>query len=196
MDKANKTRLHILNKAFELIYINGYQATSIDKIIETTQVTKGAFYYHFKDKETMGLAMIDDVLLPRLKRILIEPLSNSGKPLDRIYRSIKANLLKDIDFNPKYGCPMNNLVQEMSPINSNFKIKLRKVLNHWKDGLVIVLSEAQQTGQIKKELDVASVADFIIVSYEGLRATGKLEDNMSLYQSYLHQLSFYLKSLK
>ncbi len=48
MKKAEVTRLNILQKAFELIYVNGYQTTSIDQIIATTQVTKGAFFYHFK----------------------------------------------------------------------------------------------------------------------------------------------------
>ena len=195
MDKAKNTRLHILNKSFELIYVNGYQATSIDKIIETTQVTKGAFYYHFKDKETMGLAMIDDVLLPRLNRILINPLNKEGKPLDRIYNSIKANLIVDKDFDPRFGCPMNNLIQEMSPLNTNFKLKLRKVIGHWRAALIKVLDEAKKSGHLNPKTEVTDIANFIIVGYEGLRATGKLEDNMSLYKSYLKQLKFYLDNL-
>ncbi|GAA6766408.1 hypothetical protein AAFH68_23500 [Flavobacterium sp. CGRL1] len=50
MSKAVNTRLTILHKAFELIYTKGYQTTSVDEIIATTQVTKGAFYYHLKIK--------------------------------------------------------------------------------------------------------------------------------------------------
>ena len=196
MGKAQHTRLHILNKSFELIYINGYQSTSVDKIIETTQVTKGAFYYHFRDKEDMGLAMIDDVLLPRLNRILIDPLDKRGRPLDRIYNSIKENLIKGKDFDPRFGCPMNNLIQEMSPLNHNFKTKLKKVINHWREALVRVLTEAKDAGHIHPNLEVTDIANFIIVGYEGLRATGKLEDTMSLYQSYLNQLKFYLSSLE
>ena len=43
MSKAAATRLTILQKAFELVYANGYQATSIDDILIKTAVTKGAF---------------------------------------------------------------------------------------------------------------------------------------------------------
>jgi hypothetical protein len=43
MKKSAATRLMILQKAFELIYAKGYQTTSIDDIIATTKVTKGAF---------------------------------------------------------------------------------------------------------------------------------------------------------
>lgn len=43
MNKAESTRLTILEKAFKLIYEKGYQTTSIDDILATTKVTKGAF---------------------------------------------------------------------------------------------------------------------------------------------------------
>jgi TetR/AcrR family transcriptional regulator, transcriptional repressor for nem operon len=64
MSKATATRLNLLQKAFELIYTKGYQTTSIDDILATTQVTKGAFYYHFKTKDDMGLAIIHEILKP------------------------------------------------------------------------------------------------------------------------------------
>ncbi len=33
------------------------------------------------------------------------------------------------------GCPLNNLVQEMSPIDSGFKRRLQRALNLWIDGI-------------------------------------------------------------
>jgi AcrR family transcriptional regulator len=66
MKKSAATRLMILEKAFELIYAKGYQTTSIDDIIATTKVTKGAFYYHFKTKDEMGLAIINELVKPQL----------------------------------------------------------------------------------------------------------------------------------
>src|SRR5688572_23344155 len=85
MKKAEATRLTILRKALELIYVKGYQTTSIDDIIATTQVTKGAFYYHFKTKDEMGLAIINEILKPTLTSNFIEPLQNEQNPLDAIY---------------------------------------------------------------------------------------------------------------
>ncbi|MCD8540676.1 MAG: TetR/AcrR family transcriptional regulator [Leadbetterella sp.] len=57
MKKAEVTRLTILQKAFELIYVKGYQASSVDDILATTQVTKGAFYYHSKIKMKWALPL-------------------------------------------------------------------------------------------------------------------------------------------
>ncbi|MEM8908203.1 MAG: TetR/AcrR family transcriptional regulator, partial [Bacteroidota bacterium] len=127
MNKAESTRLELLNKAFELIYQQGYQATSVDKILNTTQVTKGAFYYHFKNKEEMGLAMIKEVVAPRLHRLLIAPLEKEEEDAATlIYQTIADNLLYNNDFDIRYGCPINNLVQEMSPVNQAFQKSLQQ----------------------------------------------------------------------
>jgi TetR/AcrR family transcriptional regulator, transcriptional repressor for nem operon len=51
MKKSAITRQMLLQNAFQLIYVKGYQSTSIDDIIATTHVTKGAFFHHFQNKE-------------------------------------------------------------------------------------------------------------------------------------------------
>ena len=196
MNKASSTRMHILEQSFGLIYKNGYQATSIDKIIDTTQLTKGAFYYHFKTKEEMGIAMIKEVVAPRLNKLLIAPIKNSADPLERIYQTIKKNLIEDTDFDIQYGCPINNLIQEMSPIKENFKMTLQKVIEDWKKAIVKELENGKKTGVVNKEIDSNAVAEFIIVSYEGLRGTGKVYQNFKLYESYIKQLKFYLNALR
>jgi AcrR family transcriptional regulator len=94
MKKSAATRLMILQKAFELIYAKGYQTTSIDDIIATTKVTKGAFYYHFKTKDEMGLAIINELLKPQLTAGFIEPLQNNENPLEAIYQLMQHLLLR------------------------------------------------------------------------------------------------------
>lgn len=85
MKKSEATRLNILRKAFELIYEKGYQTTSVDEIIATTQVTKGAFYYHFKTKDEMGLAIINELMRSSFQDTFIDPFQVSENPLDTIY---------------------------------------------------------------------------------------------------------------
>jgi len=74
MKKSETTRKDILTKAFQLIYARGYQATSVDDILATTRVTKGAFYYHFKNKDEMATAIIEEIIKPTMISSFIEPL--------------------------------------------------------------------------------------------------------------------------
>src|ERR1044072_5954272 len=105
MKKAEATRLSILQKSFELIYVKGYQTTSIDDILATTQVTKGAFYYHFKNKDEMGVAIINELLKPTLNAGFITPLQTGENPLIAIYQLMHYLLMEDEFLRVEYGCP-------------------------------------------------------------------------------------------
>ncbi|UWY27255.1 TetR/AcrR family transcriptional regulator [Flavobacterium sp. TR2] len=49
----------ILEKTFALFHKQGYNATGINQIIEEAQVAKASFYYHFKSKEDLCVAFLE-----------------------------------------------------------------------------------------------------------------------------------------
>lgn len=194
MKKAEITRQYILEKAFEMIYVNGYQATSIDKIIETTNVTKGAFFYHFKNKEEMGLAMIKEVISPRFEKALIDPIRDTDNAPGKIHEAISAFMMGISDIQIRNGCPTNNLIQEMAPLNEKFKLALKGILEKWKAVIEDALKRAADIGKIKNHA-FDEVATFIVCSYEGTRGIGKIHQSKDFYQAYLNQLKTYLDAL-
>ena len=195
MTKAARTRTHILEKAFDLIYRNGYQSTSIDKIIEQTQVTKGAFYYHFKNKDEMGIAIIREVIQPTLTRGLLNPMQYADNPIEGIYTAIEQKILNDENYYVDNGCPTNNLVQEMSAVNPKFYQALRTVLDNWMRTIEQALEAGKAAGFVRSEVDSPVVAAFIVSGYEGMKGVGKIYGK-DLYRSYLSQLKVYLDTLK
>lgn len=196
MGKASETRLTILEKAFELIYINGYQATSIDEILATTKVTKGAFYYHFKNKEEMGLAIINEMMQQTMGKMLLEPLANSSEPLQAIYEMMEYLLIQAPHLQIKYGCPTNNLIQEMSPLNESFSQALAQIMNEVLEATKNAIENAKNLGQVRADINSEQVAIFISSSYAGIRNLGKLYQNPLHYHLYLSELKAYLNSLK
>ncbi|MBI6118624.1 TetR/AcrR family transcriptional regulator [Salegentibacter maritimus] len=196
MKKSQITRLTILNKAFDLIYSNGYRASSIDEIIGTTKVTKGAFYYHFKNKEEMGIAIIDEILKPRLSNKFVELLENKNSPAESIYSLIRYLLMEDDLLKVELGCPASNLIQEMTPWNNSFSIALNNLVNQWLHLLIATLEKGQKNETINKGVDANSVANFILSGYWGARNLGKLEKSDKPYKAYLKELKMYLKALE
>jgi AcrR family transcriptional regulator len=194
MTKAETTRLGILQKSFELIYQKGYQATSIDDILVNSPVTKGAFFYHFKNKEEMGLAMIQEIMYPGMVNMMIKPLINATTAADEIYLMM-SNLLKAPFFQVKYGCPAVNLVEEMAPLNTEFNKALAKLMMQWQQAIEASISNGQQTGNIRNDVDAKHVACFITAGYSGIRNMGKLL-GPSCYNAYLHELKNYLNQLQ
>ena len=196
MRKADATRLLILQKAFELIYVKGYQTTSIDDIIATTQVTKGAFYYHFKTKDAMGLAIINEILKPTLTNSFIEPLQNEQNPLDAIYNLMDNLLMKNDFLKVEYGCPASNFTQEMTPWNADFNNALNELTKQWTKAMTASIERGKRNGIIRQDVNAKQVTMFVMSGYWGIRNFGKLENSKKAYVPYLKQLEIYLDGLK
>ncbi len=196
MKKASKTRLTILEKAFDIIYKKGYQTTSIDEIIATTKVTKGAFYYHFKTKDEMGLAIINEIVKPTIQKAFIAPMQNSKNPVEDIYTMTKGLLLENPYLKIEYGCPTGNFVQEMTPWNTEFSKALNKIVVEWQLALENSIQNGIDEKTVRDNVNVKQAAHFIMSSYWGIRHFGKVYNNPDCYHTYLEELKLYLNNLK
>lgn len=195
MTKASATRHTILEKAFEIIYTKGYQTTSIDEIIATTKVTKGAFYYHFKTKDEMGLAIINEIVKPTMQDAFIKPLQDAKNPIKEIYDMTKALLFENPFLKLEYGCPAGNLTQEMTPWNVEFGNALSELILEWQQTIENCIKSAKANGTVRKNVNPQQVAYFIMSSYWGIRNFGKVYNSSDCYHSYLKELKMYLNSL-
>lgn len=196
MKKSEATRQNILQKAFELIYTNGYQTTSVDEIIATTQVTKGAFYYHFKTKDEMGLAIINERMRPTFKNTFIEPFQNDVDPLDTIYNLMHHLLMENEDLKVEYGCPASNFTQEMAPWNIEFTKALNELSLEWKKAMIDAIEKGKENGKIKSDINAKEITVFVMSGYWGVRNLGKLENSKGVYLIYLKGLKSYFDTLK
>jgi TetR/AcrR family transcriptional repressor of nem operon len=196
MKKAAATRLAILQKAFELIYVKGYQMTSIDDILATTEVTKGAFYYHFKNKDEMGIAIINELLKPTLINNFIEPLQKEEDPVKAIYDLMYHLLIKHPFLKVEYGCPAGNFTQEMTPWNADFSNVLNELTQQWSKVMTAAIVTGKVKGYVRKDVNAKQVTLFVLSGYWGVRNFGKLENSYKAYLPYLRELKSYLSGLK
>ena len=194
MSKGQLTRLNILSKAFELVYRNGYQTTSVDEIIASTSVTKGAFYHHFKNKDEMGIALIKEVLYPAMNKAMVKPLLSSKDAVKDLYEIMEGLLIHNSFFNVKYGCPAVNLIEEMAAINPNFNKALAEIIISWQKAIGVSIENSISNNTIRNDVKADQVATFIISGYSGVRNTGKILGS-NAYKIYLKELRNYLKTL-
>jgi TetR/AcrR family transcriptional repressor of nem operon len=184
----------ILEKAFELVYRQGYQATSIDEIIARTAVTKGALFYHFKNKEEMGLAIINEVLYPGMAPYMKAALTRTGDIRTDLYTMMK-NLLQDTRFFiVEYGCPAVNLIDEMAPLNGAFRKALIRIVEEWQDAIKAAIVKAQAGGSLDAAHDAKAIALYITAGYSGARNMGKMF-GAKAYTTFLKMFKNYVDSL-
>ncbi len=78
---AQKTRDAILDAAEKVFYARGVSRTSMEQIAASARVTRGAVYWHFKDKLELCVAMSDRVFLPHEDMLTQMVAQNSTTPL-------------------------------------------------------------------------------------------------------------------
>lgn len=64
-EDAAKTREEVLSAAADVFYENGVSGSSLEKIAQRAGVTRGAIYWHFKDKAEVLTALHKEIRLPQ-----------------------------------------------------------------------------------------------------------------------------------
>lgn len=127
---------------------------------------------------------------------MMETLAQSANPLDSIYTMFKNLLLLNPYMQVKYGCPANNFMQELAPVNSSFNAALLKLVEEWHSGLENAIKAAKAKGLVRKNVNPKQVAYFVMSGYGGIRNLGKVYNNTNCYKAYLKELKNYLHSLQ
>ncbi len=184
-------REKLLQAAFDEIYQNGYSATSVDKILKKAKMNKGSMYHFFKSKKALALGVIEEKLSLHIK--------NKYEPLIKIEKNIVDELVKVLKdregFDFVNGCKLNNMVQELSPIDNDFKIALEKIYNEFENIFEKILDNAVLAGELKHG-DTKALSIFTVASFEGCLATAKKSQDGAVYQTCISQLELFLTTLK
>ncbi len=190
--QPDKTRRALLESAMREMHRNGFQGASLDRILEGTGVTKGALYHHFPNKLALGYAVVDEMIAPMLLNQWVGPLQEFDNPIDGLQDGV-ARVMETMpeDF-IKLGCPLNNLIQEMAPIDEGFRIRLEAVLDKWRDGIASRLRHGQEKGHVRTDLDPDAMAAFLVAALEGMAGTAKSAQDREVAMA---MLNVYVKTL-
>lgn len=190
------TRGKLLQAAFEEIYRRGFQGASLDAILAKAGVTKGALYHHFPDKAALGYAVVDEVVTGLLLERwgLREP--PTGDPLtalQRIVRRRAANLTAE---EVKLGCPLNNMAQEMSPLDERFRRRVNATFDTWRNGVARALERGQADRTVRRDVDAKRVASFVVAAAEGSYGLAKSAQSLPMLRANLEILGAFLENLR
>jgi TetR/AcrR family transcriptional repressor of nem operon len=190
-----ESRKAILQVAFIEVLTKGFQGVSVDDIVKKMPYTKGAFYHHFPTKLDLGYALVEDVISPMIIERWIEPIKKYENPIEGILSQLHL-LIGDVDLKLlRLGCPLNNLVQEMSPVDRGFKIRLEKALRLWVDEMNLQLQRGKKHGYLKKAVRTKDAAYFVVMAHEGFYGTIKGINDKVVYTALLNSLKLYLQAI-
>lgn len=168
--KAQVTREKILKAANDLFYLQGYNATGLDRIIAEAGVAKGNFYHHFKNKEELATAVLEwhrDLAFREIEldQILAEP--SPLKALLELVTRMTGRMMCDSDVCRVRGCFFGNFALELSTGSEAVRLKVKTVFDGVRELIRDLVGKGQAVGEIRPELDPAGTAGTILSLMEG-----------------------------
>jgi AcrR family transcriptional regulator len=82
---AADTRQGLVDAAHKLFTRRGYRSGSLDEVCTRAGVTKGALYHHFKNKEDLFLAVLDDI-----EKDLVRAGAAASQPTGDVWDQLRA----------------------------------------------------------------------------------------------------------
>lgn len=190
------TRSALLQAAFEEIYAAGFRAASLESILARTGVTKGALYHHFPNKQALGHAVVEEVLLPRAIEDWGPLLDDSRNPVDALIEIFTAEKTGRLAERLRMGCPVNNLVQEMAGLDEGFRARLAAFQQRWIRAIEKALLRGIEAGQVRGDVAARQAATLIVAGYEGCAGIAKCHRDAALYAGCVDSIIEYLEGLR
>ena len=176
-----------------LIHVHGYNAMALDDVLRESGVGKGNFYYHFKSKEDLGHAILDQIVDGFLERTLAPCFADpDGAPLGQIRCFLDRVLEAQRERNCVGGCVMGNLASELSDVHEGFRTRLATLFTAWQARLASALDSARRRGELAAGSDPETVARFVVASLEGAILLAKVSKDIRVMEQCVAELKRYL----
>jgi TetR/AcrR family transcriptional regulator, transcriptional repressor for nem operon len=130
-DHKQRTSQRILNVASSLFRKRGYDATGVDAVMASADLTAGAFYAHFRSKEDLLARSLESGFCESGARWSRRLANIHGR--DWVRKFAAAYLSRAHRDNPEVGCPMPALAAEIAriggPSRAVFEQRLRGLID-------------------------------------------------------------------
>ena len=199
MEKNLKSRVTINRlcyKGLDIFSKKGYYNTNLNDILKELELSKGAFYHHFKSKEDFFIHIVQSLIVQKVYALLIEPLNTHEDPMPVILDSIEKALEPNKSNEMVYGFMLADFLTEFSKRNEEISRYLKDAVQMWEVNLVSLLKKGKVDGYIARHLDCEGVAAYIIASFLGIRTLMADKNARQAKYLYLQQLKQYFGSLK
>lgn len=193
--KTEATRKLILEKAFKQFYKKGFNPTSVNEIMNTTGLSKGAFYHNFKNKKELGVQVVKTELHSMIYQAMIVPLYAQGE-VKTILKTTFLNEFQSFTSDEKLmGCPLNNLINEIGGAPNLLNEALKSLMDTWIDAVIQLIESGNKDGSINLKTNARQASIYLISSFEGMRGIRKIYTDDKNWNAYRAALEDYINKL-
>ncbi len=199
---AKNGRERIINSSFELFLKQGYEATSLQNIMDATSMSKGAIYHHFTSKRMIYLATLDEYYFKIIKFAFPKDDHLTFEERIKIRCRFFARLFHTIEKIGDGGTdfPIRSffLYQLKSECDKNIRKQIKKSMTLYRKSVLELVKTAVKKKELLSTCSVDIIALQIMSMVEGIaihHTTLKKGSEAFLIQKYDEVIGTYIKML-
>lgn len=164
-----------LEKAMQAFWAKGYEATSVQDLVDCMGINRGSLYDTFGDKHQLFLEALDQYGTGALLRT--DVLRQDGDAREILSRFMYVFMQKQVMDPKRRGCFMTNAAVELCSRDDECAERVRVFFEDMEDALKELISRGQRDGTFKTKRNPASLAAFFVGVMQGMRVVGKVNPN-------------------
>lgn len=190
-DKSTRDRL--VEAALHLFWLQGYAATGIAQILGQARANAGSFYYLFKTKEELLLAVLDLYVLS-LEPVVVRPVSERhADPIDRIFGLLAFYRHNLVATECTYGCPIGRLALEIPGERRRVHKRLADNFDGWSAAVERFLHDARD--RFPEDTNMATLSRFVLTVMEGGVMQSRAHRDLAPFDASVEHLRNYVNLL-
>lgn len=161
-----------LDAATATFWSKGYEATSMQDLLEATRLSKSSLYQAFGGKPELFRRCLvryaDDMVRRFHKR-----LRTASSTLDFLRATLMQMAGEGVDTATPRGCLIMNTAAEFGQRDPAFAECVDEGIARFRAVFQLALSRGQKAGEIRREPSAATLADYVVSSIAGIRTMVK-----------------------
>lgn len=161
-----------LQKALELFWERGYEATSMADLVEHLGIARASVYATFGSKHDLYVQAVDRYAQARDPGV-VESLSQPGPALPAVRALIEAYAEESLHDERRRGCMVVNAAVELMSHDPQVARRVEASWDVLETALTSALTRARAQGEMSEDKDPRALARFLLVVMQGMRVLGR-----------------------
>jgi TetR/AcrR family transcriptional repressor of nem operon len=172
--------IEVLAKAIQIFWHKGYNATSMQDLVDGLGISRSSLYDTYTDKHTLYVKALASYQHSASCRIA-EIIAGSESTKETIRKLLKFTTNDLLSDKQQKGCFMVNAEVEVAPHDTEVNNLVCHNEQQMEEAFFQVIKKGQQEGDIKTKQDPRALARFIFNAVKGMRVTAKSTTDKAVF---------------
>ncbi|MEX0964932.1 MAG: TetR/AcrR family transcriptional regulator [Pseudohongiellaceae bacterium] len=163
----------VLTNAMEQFWREGYEASSVQKLLDCTGINRGTLYNSFGDKDTFFKSCVDQYNKVLDKQIVATLKNSNLGAWESIEAFFDESVINVTNKHRSMGCLLVNSFCESINYDKEMRKVIRSSVGLLRKALVSRLKEAHKNRKVKKGISVEFAAEVLMNSLYGVRVNSR-----------------------